>query len=150
MAAKKACILHTPQKAAEAEEVGKRLRADGHEVCITGVSSQTAKAVKAGDKSSLPITVAECLNGASVCVLLIDDEKSLGAIGGIASDSGCRVVTVGGSPEALPTELDDIVNGHVPTPDTPELVDIVDGEDIRIEPDGSQAPRRKSDRVTCQ
>jgi hypothetical protein len=150
MATKKACILHTPAKKIEAEAVGDRLRVRGYEVCITGVSTQTANAIKAGDKSSLPSTVAECLQGASVCVILIDDEGSLAAVGGIASDSGCRVVTVGGSPEALPTELDDIVNGHVPTPDTPQLADIVDGEDIRIEPDGTQAPRRKSDRVTCQ
>jgi hypothetical protein len=150
MAAKKACVLHTPEKAADAEIVGQRLRASGYEVCITGVSSETAKTVKAGDKSSLPNAVAACLEGASVCVLLIDNEGTLGALGGIASDSGCRVVTVGGPPDALPTELDDIVNGHVPNPDTPQLVEIVDGEDIRIEPDGSQAPRRKSDRVTCQ
>lgn len=147
---KKACVLHTPFKAAEAVEVGDRLRAGGCEVCITGVSTQTAKAVESGDKSSLSSTVADCLNGAEVCVILIDDEASLGPVGGIASDAGCRVVTVGGSPDDLPSELDDIIGGHVPQPDTPELLDIVGGQDARISPDGAQADRRKSDRVTCQ
>lgn len=148
--ASKACILYTPRKRPEAENVAERLKADGYTPCITGVSIQTAKTVEAGDKSSLPSTVTDCLEGASVCVVLIDDEASLGPIGGIASDSGCRVITVGGSPDELPTELDDVVSGHVPAPDTPELVDIVHGEDIRIAPDGTQASRRKSDRVTCQ
>lgn len=150
MATKKACILHTPTKKAEAAEVGARLEQHGYEVCITAVSTQTAKSVEAGDKSTLPSTVADCLDGASLCVILVDEEGTLAAVGGIASDSGCRVVTVGGSPDALPSQLDDIAHGHVPAPDTPELLDIVDGQDARIAPDGTQLPRRKSDRVTCQ
>jgi sorbitol-specific phosphotransferase system component IIA len=51
MATKNACVLHTPAKRAEAEEVGKQLRAQDYEVCITGVSTQTAKTVKTGDKA---------------------------------------------------------------------------------------------------
>lgn len=150
MAADKACVLHIPQKRTEAEEVGARLRANGYEVCITGVSSQTAKAVKAGDASSLPSTVADCLDGAVICVILVDGEGTLGAIGGIASDSGCRVVTVGGPPDGLPQELDDVIDGHVPYADSPELIDIVQGEDARVTPDGKRAPTRKPKRVKCQ
>ena len=101
MATKKACILHTPQKKAEAEAVSKKLQADGYDVCVTGVSTQTAKSVEAGDKSTLPLTVAECLENASLCVILVDEEGCLGAVGGLASDAGCRVMTVGGSPRTL-------------------------------------------------
>jgi hypothetical protein len=150
MATKKACILHTPQKKADAEAVAKRLQAEGYDTCVTGVSSQTAKSVQAGDMSTLPSTVAECLKDASICVILVDEEGCLGAVGGLASDAGCRVVTVGGSPDALPKELDDIADGHVPSPDTPDLIDIANGKDERITPDGSSAPPRKPKRVKCQ
>jgi hypothetical protein len=150
MATKKACVLHTPEKKAEAEAVSKRLQADGFEVCVTGVSTQTAKSVKAGDTSTLPTTVEACLKDASVCVILVDDEGSLGAVGGLASDAGCRVLTVGGSPDALPNDLDDVADGHVPSPDAPELVDIANGKDERIAPDGTSAPPRKPKRVKCQ
>lgn len=150
MAAKKACVLHTPGKKVEAEEVGARLQAGGYEVCITGVSSQTAKTVEAGNISSLPSTVTACLDGAAICVILVDDEGSLGTVGGIASDSGCRVITVGGSPDVLPQALDDVVDGHVPYPDSPELIDVVEGEDARVMPDGNREPARKPQRVKCQ
>src|SRR5690348_11625332 len=108
VATKKACILHTPSKKAEAEEVSKRLEADGYETCVTGVSTQTAKSVQAGDSSTMPCSVVECLKGASLCVILVDEEGCLGAVGGLASDGGCRIVTVGGSPDALPDDLDEI------------------------------------------
>src|SRR5690242_19761312 len=92
MATKKACILHTPEKKAAADEVAKRLKEKGYAVCVTEVSTETAKAVKAGDKASLPADVADCLEGADVCIVLVDEQGSLATIGGLASDGGCRVV----------------------------------------------------------
>jgi len=150
MATKKACILHTPQKKVDAEAVSKRLRAEGYDVRVTGVSIQTAKSVEAGDRSTLPPTAAECLENATLCVILVDEDGCLGTVGGLASDAGCRVITVGGSPDALPNDLDDIADGHVPSPDAPELVEIAKGKDERIAPDGTRAPPRKPNRVKCQ
>ena len=150
MAAKKACVIHTPAKKDAAEATAARLQGDGYEVCVTEVTSDIAGQVKAGAGSSLPSDVAACLDGADICVILVDDEVSLGAIGGLASDAGCRVITVGGAPDDLPTEFDDIVDGHVPGPDSPELPDVVDGDSVLMRPDGTSMPRRKPKRVKCQ
>lgn len=148
--AKKACIVFCQAKASEAEAVAKRLQGDGFETCMAEVTFTDAKAVKAGDTLSLPSAVNECLDGAEVCVILVDEDNAFGGIGGLASDEGCRVVTVGGDPTDLPTDLDDIIDGHVPSPDSPELCDIVEGEPERVQPDNSPAPPRNPDRVKCQ
>ena len=150
MATKKACVIHTTSKKAEAEAVAKQLSDKGFQVCVTEVSAEEANAVKSGDSSSMPNAVQECLEGSEVCVVLVDEAVDLGGIGGIASDQGCRVVTVGGDPDNLQTNLDDIIDGHVPSPDDPELVDVVEGEPDRIKPDHTPAPPRKPDTVKCQ
>ncbi|WP_162888162.1 hypothetical protein [Sphingomonas mesophila] len=148
--AKKACIVFTEARAAEAEVVAKRLQENGFDACMAEVSITEAKAVQAGDASTLPDHVKDCLDGAEVCVILVDEEAALGGIGGLASDGGCRVVTVGGDPAILPTDIDDIIDGHVPSPDAPDLIDVVEGEPERIRPDNSPAPPREPDRVKCQ
>lgn len=150
MATKKACVVHTPSKKAGAETVVSRLRGEDYEVCVAEVSVEIAKDVKAGEMASLPADVRGCLEGADVCVILIDEEVNLGVIGGLASDGGCRVVTIGGSPDNLPAELDDVVDGHLPAPDSPELVDVVSGVPERVRPDNKPAPPREPDRVKCQ
>ncbi|MGN6155713.1 MAG: hypothetical protein ACTHN4_08255 [Sphingomicrobium sp.] len=150
MATKKACVIYTPQKKTEAQSTAGRLQDDGFDVCLTEVSAEVANAVQAGNQSSLPTDVKDCLDGAEVCVILVDEAIDLGGIGGIASDVGCRVVTVGGDPDKIPTELDDIIDGHVPSPDDPELIGVVEGQPERIKPDHTSAPPRKPDRVKCQ
>lgn len=150
MATKKACVVHTPAKKTDAEAVRERLSNDGYSVCLTEVSASEANAVEAGDRSSLPVDVRECLEGAEICVILVDDVVGLGAIGGLASDMGCEVMTVGGSPEDLPDSLDDVTDGHVPTPDAPQLEEIVQGKPEMIRPDNTRAKPRDSDRVKCQ
>jgi hypothetical protein len=150
MATKKACVVHTASKKMEAEAVAKQLSDEGFQVCVTQVTAEEASAVKSGDSASVPGAVQECLEGAEVCVILIDEAIDLGGIGGIASDGGCRVVTVGGDPDDLASDLDDIIDGHVPSPDDPELVDIAEGEPDRIKPDHTPAPPRNPDTVKCQ
>jgi len=142
--------LYTPPQQAQAEVTVARLRDEGYEVCAVEVIAEVAKAIKAGESASLPAEVQDCLAGAEVCVILVDETVDFGALGGLASDGGCRVVTVGGSPDALPAALDDIIDGHVPSPDAPELVDVVEGETERVRPDHTAAPPRKPDRVKCQ
>jgi hypothetical protein len=137
-------------KKADADEVAAQLRNDDYEVCVAEVTKDVAQSVKAGDVSSVPKEVAQCLSDADICIILVSDDVDLGAIGGMASDSGCRVVTVGGSPDELPVEFDDIIDGHVPRPDSPQLPDIIEGEPALIRPDGTIAPRRKPKRVKCQ
>ena len=148
--AKKACIIFGSGKQAEADKAAAQLQEAGYDVCLAKVTGEEATAVKAGDHDSLPEPVQDCLSGAEVCIILVDDDVDFGGIGGLASDDGCRVVTVGGSPDALPEGLDDIIDGHVPSPDAPNLIEIVEGEPERIQPDNSPASPRKPDRVKCQ
>jgi len=88
---------------------------------------------------------------ADLCVLLLEDSaEGLAAIGGLGSDMGCQVVTIGGDPEELPSELDDVIDGHVPEIDLPVVDEIIEGEPERIKPDGEPAEERKLRRVKCQ
>lgn len=154
MELKRACVIFSAAKRDEADQVVQRLRDEGYEVCATEVVPEVAQAVKANDATSLPPEVASCLDGAEVCVILVEQDAAasscMGGLAGIASDGGCRVVTVGGSPESLPVELDDIIDGHAPSPDAPDLIDIIAGRPDRIKPDNSPAPERDEDRVKCQ
>jgi hypothetical protein len=154
MATKKACVIFSAAKRTEADEVVRKLRDEGFEVCAAEVASDVGRAVKAGDITSVSAEVANCIDGAEVCIILVEEDASasagMGGLAGIASDGGCRVITVGGSPEKLPRELDDIIDGHVPSADTPELIDIVNGRPDRIKPDKKPAPSRDEDRVKCQ
>jgi hypothetical protein len=148
--AKKACVIHTKGKQAEADATSAKLQDVGYEVCMAEVTAGEAAAVKAGEHGSLPARVQDCLSGAELCLILVDDEVGLGIVAGLASDGGCRVVTVGGSPEDLPEELDDIIDGHLPSPDAPDFVDVIEGEPERVGPDNEPAPPRKPPRVKCQ
>lgn len=153
MAGKKACIIYTAAKEVEADSVVERLKANGYEVWAKKVTAEVAEAAQ-GESSPVPPEVAECLSAAEVCIILVDDDPAvssgMGGIAGLASDGGCRVVTVGGKPDALPVELDDIIDGHVPSADTPDLIKIVDGRPDRISPDNTPVPKRNEDRVKCQ
>ena len=154
MATKKACVIFSAAKQAEADQVVQRLKNEGFEVCAQEVAPDVAQAVKCGDTTSVPAQVADCLEGADVCVILVDKDANasaaMGGLAGIASDGGCRVITVGGSPEALPRELDDIIDGHVPSAENPDLIGIVQGRTDRIKPDNKPAEKRDEDRVKCQ
>jgi hypothetical protein len=150
MTTKKACVIHTPPKKSEAEATAARLENDGYSVCITEVTAAVVNVVQAGDKNSLPDEVKECLDGAQVCVVLVDDAIDLGPIAGIASDIGCEIVTVGGSPADLPTSLDDITDGHLPTPEAPQFEEVVEGKPEMIKPDNTPSKDRDADRVKCQ
>lgn len=154
MAAKKACVIHTEAKRSDAENVAGRLASDGYEVCITEVSADEAKAVQSGDSSSLTAEVRACIDGADLCVILVDDDADicagLGGIAGAASDGGCRVITVGGEPEEVPEPLDDIIDGHVPAADSADLLDIANGRSDRVKSDRQSAAKRSEDKVKCQ
>jgi hypothetical protein len=150
MTTKKACVIHTPPKRSEAEAAAARLKNDGYSVCVSEVTAAVANAVKAGDKNSLPGEVQDCLAGAEVCVILVDEAIDLGAIAGIASDMGCEIITVGGSPADLPTSLDDITDGHLPSPEAPQFEEVVEGKPDMIKPDNTPSKDRDTDRVKCQ
>lgn len=151
MSTKKACVIFTAAKEAEVGQVVQRLSEAGYEVCTTEVEPDIAKAVKAGAVASVPTEVANCLSGAEVCVILLDQElDAFGGLAGVASDGGCRVVTVGGDPEKLPADLDDVIDGHVASSQNPDFVEIVNGRPERIKPDNSPATRRKVNKVKCQ
>lgn len=147
---KKACVIYTQSKQAEAEAASAKLKDAGYDICMAEVSSEEADAVKLGDVESLPTQVRDCLDGADVCVILIDEDVDFGDIGGIASDEGCRVVTVGGEPEDLSEDLDDIIDGHLPTPESPDFIDVIEGEPERVGTDDEAAAPRKPPRVKCQ
>jgi len=152
MANKKACVIFTEKKRDEADRLSERLRAEGYNVCATEVSAQDAKALVAKDVSALPSEVTACLADAEVCVLLIDDEAPdmFDGLAGLASDGGCRVVSVGGAPADLSRDLDDLIDGHLPDVDDPTLIDVVNGKPHRIKPDKSPEAERKEPRVKCQ
>lgn len=151
---KKACVIYSHENQAEASQVAQRLGGEGYEVCATEVTGEEANSIKAGVLDSIPPKVAGCLADAEVCVILVGEDKpaevGFGGVAAAASDAGCRVVTVGGSPEQLPTELDDVIDGHVPSADSPELPEIISGRPQRIRPDNTPAPERDEDRVKCQ
>jgi hypothetical protein len=151
MSNNEACVLYTSARHADALSLEIRLKALGLDVCLAEIAAEVAQRVKSGDRSSLPAGVAECLEGASLCFVLVDETgDSMGALAGIASDMGCRVISIGGSPEDLPDSLDDIVDAHLPDIGNDRLPDAVSGEAIRVRPDNSLAPARKENRVKCQ
>jgi hypothetical protein len=153
MAAKKACVLYGSEQEVAAEAAAERLRKDGYEVCASEVTAEEARTVRAGDLTSLPPQVSECLKGAELCLILLAERNpsaDLGPLAGLASDAGARVVTLGGSPEELPTELDDVIDGHVPSVDAPRFDEVVCGVPERLRPDNTTVPRRDEDRVKCQ
>lgn len=152
MAEKIACVIYTKNHEPELADVVKQLENRGFQVECHEVTSDVAAAYSKGDSQSLPDAVRECLERAEVCVLLFDEDfdEVFAGIGGLASDCGCRVVSVGGSPEDLPTDLDDIIDGHVPSAQSPDFPEIVDGKPDRVLPDGGSAGPRKPDRVKCQ
>lgn len=154
MTEKKACVIFTASKEAEAKHVVQRLSDSGYEISAIEVTHEIAEAAKAGDQASIPPEIASCLNDAEVCVILFEEETAasgaLGGLAGIASDAGCRVVTIGGDPDELPSDVDAIIDGHVPSSETPDLIDVVNGRPRRIRPDNTQAPGRDPERVKCQ
>lgn len=153
MAEKKACVLYGSGQENAAEAAAERLRNDGYGVCTVEITAEEAHAVRAGDLTSVPSAAAECIEGSEVCLILIGEGNGvadLGPLAGLASDAGARVVTVGGSPEDLPTELDDVIDGHVPSIDSPRFDDVVCGVPERVRPDNTTPTGRKEDRVKCQ
>lgn len=151
MAGKLACVVYLSSYQGSVDAVEDHLQALGYEVHTFEVTEERAQAVRAGDSSSLPDELRQCLEKADLCVLLLgEDAERLGAIGGLGSDMGCQVVTVGGDPEKLPSELDDVIDGHVPDTEQPTVDEIFEGTPERIKPDGEPAEVRKAKRVKCQ
>lgn len=149
--ARLACVVYLSSYAGSVDAVEEHLQALGYEVHSFEVTEERARAVRAGALDTLPEELRHCLENAELCVLLLgDDAEALGAIGGLGSDMGCRVVTVGGDPENLPDELDDVIDGHVPDIEQPPADEVFDGAPERIKPDGSPSEERKPKRVKCQ
>jgi hypothetical protein len=151
MASKLACIVYLSSYQGSVEAVEDHLQGLGYDVHSFEVTKARAEAVRAGDVASLPDELRKCLQDAELCVLLLGDEaECLGAIGGLGSDLGCRVVTMGGDPESLPAELDDVIDGHLPDVEQPQVDEVFQGTPERIKPDGTASPDRKPKRVKCQ
>lgn len=151
MARKLACVVYLSSYRGSIDAVEERLQALNFEVHTFEVTEERAQAVQAGDLSSLPDELRQCMQTADLCVLLLDERaEGLAAIGGLGSDMGCQVVTIGGDPEVLPAELDDVIDGHVPDIDLPIVDEVIEGEPERIKPDGEPADERKANRVKCQ
>jgi hypothetical protein len=150
MATKKACVIFTAAKQAEAQATSAKLQDSDYEVCLTQVTAAEASRVQAGNQGTLPKHVQDCLHEAEVCVILVDVDVDFGSVGGLASDGGCRVVTIGGNPGDLPQELDDIIDGHVPSSDAPGVIEIVEGRPERLKPDNTPAADRNEKKVKCQ
>jgi hypothetical protein len=150
--AKKACVLFGSEKTNEAEQLRVQLEQAGCTVCLTEITIDVAKVVQNKDAENFPEEVTICLDGADLCFILISEGilGCAGAIGGAASDGGCRVISIGGSPDNLPTQLDDLVDSHLPDVNDENLPSVVDGESICIGPDKVRRPTRKEDRVKCQ
>ena len=151
MANNLACVVYLSSYRGEVAAVEQRLQVLGYEVQSFEVTKERASAVQTGDPSSLPSELRKCLDKADLCVLLIDEDADcLGAVAGFGSDFGCRVVTVGGEPDDVPSDVDDIADGHVPDIERPEADEILCGKPERIQTDGVAAPVRKPARVKCQ
>lgn len=151
MASKAACIVYIEEFAGSVDAVEARLHELDYDVQSFEISKDRATAVRAGELESMPPELRTCLEAADLCVLLLgDDAECLGAIGGLGSDLGCRVVTIGGSPENVPSELDDIADGHLPDVDQPAADEVLGGTRSRIKTDGEPAEERKAKRQKCQ
>jgi hypothetical protein len=148
---KLACVVYLSSYVGSLARVEARLLKLGYEVHSFEVSKDRADAIVAGDKASLPDALRDCLEQSELCVLLIDESAgSLGTIGGLSSDLGCRVVTVGKDLESLPIELDDIADGHLPDVDHQKADEVLGGERVRINVDGTELPLREPKRQKCQ
>lgn len=151
MVKKLACVVYLNSYAGSVAAVEQRLQALGYKVHSFEVTKERADAIVAGDAASLPSELRNCLQECELLVLLLDDDaECLGSIGGLGSDAGCRVVTVGGDPETVPTELDDITDGHIPNIEHPTADEVLGGSRERIKPDGTVSDERKPKRVKCQ
>ena len=149
---KKACVLYGATKTAEAEHLKAELEKSDCTVCLTEVTAAVGQNVQQGLMLGLPDEVAACIDGADLCFILLSDEiaEVSGSLAGAASDRGCRVVSIGGSPSDLPQALDDIIDAHLPSPGNEHLPAVIGGECIRVGPDKTRAHDRDEDRVKCQ
>jgi len=152
MADRVACVIYTKSRANDLPATEQSLVLQGYRVDAFEITQDLAGDFISGNDASLPSVLRTCLEIAEVCVLLFDENCAdvFCGIGGFASDRGCRVITVGGDPDDIPTELDDISDGHVPSPEVDSFPDIIKGDPVRIKPNGEKAPPRNPDRIKCQ
>lgn len=145
---KKACVIFVARLEEKAAFVAARLESDGFDVCLHEASEEDARAAKGGGAVSAGI--AKCLDGADVCVFLIDEEGQFSGLGWAAVWSGARVVGVlVGENAKASADIDEIGSAVLPI-ESGNLGKALTGEDIWEGADGQPVKPRNPRRQKCQ
>lgn len=148
----KACIVYIASLKIEAATVATKLDAEGYTYCLEEVDAAVADAIL-NDITAIPQRILDCLKDANCCVLLLgqnETDEAMGAIGGVASDSGCRVVAISDQvADDMARNVDAFVDA-VASYDLDDILDIVKGKDRWPADRGGNAVKREIRRVKCQ
>lgn len=145
---KKACVIFVARLEEKAVVVAARLEAEGFDVCLHPASEEDARAAKGG--GTVNAEIAKCLDGADVCVFLIDEEDQFSGLGWTAVGAGARVVGVlVGTAAKASAGIDEIGSAVLPI-DSGNLGKALIGEDVWEDADGKPAKPRNPRRQKCQ
>jgi hypothetical protein len=148
----KACIIYLASLKVEADAVAAKLAVEGYTNCLEEVEAAVADAIL-HDVAAIPRRISDCLKDADCCVLLLgqdETDEAMGAIGGVASDGGCRVVAVSDQvADNIAKSVDAFIDAIVPC-DLEDLIDIVKGKDHWPADAGGKEVQREIRRVKCQ
>lgn len=145
---KNACVIFVARLEDKAAFVAARLESEGFDVCLHEASEEDARAAKGG--GTINADIAKCLDGADVCVFLIDEEGQFSGLGWAAVGSGARVVGVliGANAKAS-ADIDEIGSAVLPI-DSGNLGKALAGEDVWEGTDGKPVKPRDLRRQKCQ
>ncbi len=147
----KACIIYLTSLKVEADAVAAKLATEGYTCCLEEVEAAVADAIL-NDVTAIPPRILDCLKDADCCILLLgqdETDEAMGAIGGVASDGGCRVVAVSDQvADDLAKNVDVFVDAVVSC-DLDDIMDIVKGKDRWPSDAEGKAVKREIRRVKC-
>jgi len=144
----KACVVFTTGMNTEAQSVSEQLAHEGFEVCTAEADQEVVEAAQAG---AVPDEIRSCIDNAVICVFLIPEKghECLTGAAGHAGMSGKRIVAVAQNVESLPQIFDDIASS-VLNVNSPNLAEVIQGQEVWERADGSASPKRKIKRIECQ
>ncbi|MCV4261429.1 hypothetical protein [Pseudomonas capsici] len=146
----KACIVFTIGLEKEVPAISTQLSDEGFNVCTAAADQDIVEAAQSGSLS-IPEAVKSCIDNAEICIFLIPKEESEGTMtaAGYAGNLGNKIVAVVEDINSLPQIFDDLATSVVCI-GSPQLPDALKGKSVWESPNGSEAGKRKIDRVRCQ
>jgi hypothetical protein len=132
----------------KAVSIAANLESEGFKVCLHCASEEDVRAAKGG--AAVNSDIAKCLDGADVCVFLIDDQDQFSGLGWAAVGAGARVVGVlVGTTAKASADIDEIGSAVLPI-HSDNLIKALAGDDIWEGADGKSVKPRNPRRQKCQ